>query len=58
MQRGGLAVDADVGDVSAGPDESGASSKVLGYADRLDRDVGSEAVGEPPTMVMASSRLC
>ena len=46
MERRRVAVDADVGDAAAGPDELGAELERLGHADRLDRDVGAEPAGQ------------
>ena len=46
MQGRGLAVHADVGDVTAGADEPRAQLERVGDANRLDRDVDAEAVGE------------
>ena len=40
----GVAVDADVREVAARPDELGAELERLGGADGLDRDVGAEPV--------------
>ena len=39
-----MAVDADVRDPPARPDQLGAELERLGHADRLDGDVGAEAV--------------
>ena len=41
-----MAVDADVGDATAGANELGAELERLGDADRLDRDVRAEAAGQ------------
>ena len=46
MQRGRLAVDADVGDVAAGADQRGGQLEGRRHADGLDGDVGAETVGE------------
>ena len=46
MQRGRLAVHADVGDVAAGPDQRGGELEGRRDADRLDGDVGAEPAGE------------
>ncbi len=45
MQRGRLAVPADVGDAPARADELGGELEGGGHADRLDGHVGAEAVG-------------
>ena len=39
-------MDADVGHVPAGADQLGGQLERAGHADRLDRDVGTEPVGE------------
>ena len=46
MQRGRLAVHADVGDVAARADQVHGELEGLGRADGLDRDVGAQAAGE------------
>ena len=46
VQRGRLAVDADVGDVPAGPHQRGGQLEGGRHADGLDGDVGAEPVGQ------------
>ncbi|GGT37264.1 hypothetical protein GCM10010271_46600 [Streptomyces kurssanovii] len=44
MERGGLTVHTDVGDMASQPHHPRALFEGLGYADRLDDDIGAEAV--------------
>ena len=46
MEGGGLAVDADVRDVTPGADEPGRQLEGGGYPHRFDGDVGPEATGQ------------
>ena len=41
-----MAVHTDVRDAAAGPDELGAELERLRHADRLDRNVGAESLGQ------------
>ena len=46
MKRRRMPVDADVGDAAARPDQLRAELERLRHADRLDRDVRAEPVGQ------------